>query len=143
MQVDTQSCESTLDVRSVVPEAKSLKRKRGPRIDGIRPRAIVEIAINNLQGERVKPSSVIAWLIASCRSDHRHDDQIIVGALTRVGVLLDEAWIDSDGKTLHVRDRDDDFTLTLTRASLYRPIKDVKKKLGEGGSYLPLWKARQ
>ncbi len=143
MQVDTQSGESTLDVRLAVPEVTRLKRRRGPRIDAVRVRSIVEIAINNLQGERVKPSSVIAWLIASCRSDHRHDDQIIVGALTRVGVLLDEAWIDSDAKTLHVRDRDDDFTLTLTPASLKRPLRDVKEKLAEGGSYLSLWKARQ
>ena len=142
MRVDAQSGESTSAVCSIVSEVERIKRKRGPRIDAIKPRAIIQIAISALQGAKIKPSSIIDWLVNDCRSATVLGDQIIMQALM-AGVLIDEVWIDSDGKTLHVRDRDDGFTLTLTRASLYRPIKDVKKKLGEGGSYLPLWKARQ
>ncbi len=142
MQVDTQSGDSAFVASSICPEVTRLRRRRGPRIDAIKPRAIIQIAISALQGAKIRPSSIIDWLVNDCRSATALGDQIIMQALM-AGVLIDEVWIDSDGKTLHVRDRDDGFTLTLTRASLYRPIKDVKKKLGEGGSYLPLWKARQ
>ncbi len=116
------------------------KKSRGPRIDAIRVRAIIEIAINNLPG-KIKPSSVIDWLITDCLSADGSGDQIIMQAID-AGVLITAVWI--EGRTLHFRDiTDEDHTLTLTPDSLKRPLKHVKEKLAEDVSYLDLWRERQ
>ena len=65
----------------------------------------------------------------------------IIDQAVKAGVWVEDVRI--DGITLHVSCLYDDFTVTLTPASLKRPIKHVKEKLAKGESFLALWKDRQ